>query len=415
MESRNKEINPAAEEELALTEENADEENADEENRLSDAKADGPEGKIPFWQRVKSCPIFTLPFKVLCGIFGCSALVYILSRFIPNFAEFWTRYPAQCIRFVMAKLTGWIPFSLAEALLISLPAIAIGYLVASSLSTKRNGSDENFYRWLRPLVSLILVIVTIFLAGFGPAYGRFKLAKNLGLEQKDVSGSELYSTGEIVADELKVFIENIEFDSDGASIMPFDYRTLVSKMNAAFDKYAESAQYISHFRSNPKPIALSEPMTHTHISGVYTFMTGESNINTNYPDFLMPFTMAHEMAHQRGIAREDEANFVAYLVCIGSDDEYIRYSGYANMANYIASALNSADKEKYSELIINRYPAGILKEFIAYSDFFTKYRDSTASNVTGAVNNAFLQSQGQAAGTRSYGLVVDLAVAYHLQ
>lgn len=401
MESRNKEIIP---EEEALELDQEETTNTEEVN---------VEEKVPFWLRVKNCPIFTLPFKVLCGIFGCSLLVYIISRFVPNFAEFWTRYPAQGIRFVMANLTGWIPFSLAEALLISIPAIAIGYLVASSLSTKKNGSDENFYRWIRPLVSLILVIVTIFLAGFGPAYGRFKLAENLDLEQKAVSGEELYSTGAIIADELKNYMDNIEFDISGASIMPYDYHTLVAKMNTAFRKYAESEEYISHFRSKPKPIALSEPMTHTHISGVYTFMTGESNINTNYPDFLMPFTMAHEMAHQRGIAREDEANFVAYLVCIGSDDEYIRYSGYANMANYIASALNSADKEKYSDLIVNRYPAGILKEFIAYSDFFSKYRDSTASNVTGAVNNVFLQSQGQSAGTRSYGLVVDLAVAYY--
>ena len=154
-------------------------------------------------------------------------------------------------------------------------------------------------------------------------------------------------------------------------------------------------------------------MTYTHISGVYTFMTGESNINTNYPDFLMPFTMAHEMAHQRGIAREDEANFVAFLVCISSDDAYIRYSGYANLANYITSALYSADSSKYIDLMSHYLPIEIAKEFAAYSNFFEKYRESTASSVTGAVNNVFLQSQGQSAGTKSYGLVVDLAVAYY--
>jgi endo-1,4-beta-mannosidase len=142
-------------------------------------------------------------------------------------------------------------------------------------------------------------------------------------------------------------------------------------------------------------------------------MTGESNINTNYPDFLAPFTMAHEMAHQRGIAREDEANFVAFLVCIGSDDAYIRYSGYTNVANYIANALNTANYNKYVDMMVNHYPTEVMKEFVAYSDFFDEYRDSTASEVTGVVNNAFLQSQGQSAGTKSYGLVVDLAVAYY--
>ena len=197
--------------------------------------------------------------------------------------------------------------------------------------------------------------------------------------------------------------------------MPYDYFELREKINAAFEKYAAETDYISHFNSNPKPIALSKPMTYTHISGVYTFMTGESNINTNYPDFLTPFTMAHEMAHQRGIAREDEANFVAYLVCIGSDDAYVRYSAYTNMMNYMLSALNSADKSLYSSFVSSFLPKEIKREFAAYSSFFDEYRDSTASDVTGAVNNVFLQSQGQKEGTKSYGLVVDLAVAYYKQ
>jgi hypothetical protein len=142
-------------------------------------------------------------------------------------------------------------------------------------------------------------------------------------------------------------------------------------------------------------------------------MTGEANINTNYPDFLMPFTVAHEMAHQRGIAREDEANFVAFLVCAYSDDQYIRYSGYVNMLNYINSALGKSDSGKGKELFQKYTHADIQKEFIAYSSFFDRYRESTASKVTGTVNNAYLQSQGQKQGTKSYGLVVDLAVAYY--
>jgi hypothetical protein len=59
-------------------------------------------------------------------------------------------------------------------------------------------------------------------------------------------------------------------------------------------------------------------------------------------------------------------------------------------------------------------PNEVSDEFSAYSAFFEKYRESTASQVTGAVNNTFLGSQGQTAGTKSYGLVVDLAVAYYL-
>lgn len=364
-------------------------------------------------KRMREGGMFTLGFKIIGWTFLASLIVYILSRFVTEFAEFWTKYPAHWIRFVLAKLTGWFPFSLAECIIVTLPVIAISYIVASSVSSRRDNTDRNFYRWLRPMVCVILVVLTIFFAAFGPAYSRRKLADNLGLEQKAVSAEELYSTSLKVSNELHGLVGKVSFDVSGASIMPYDFKTLVEKVNVAFEKYAENADYISHFSSTPKAVALSEPMTYTHISGVYTFMTGESNVNTNYPDYLMPFTMAHEMAHQRGIAREDEANFVAYLVCIGSNDDYIRYSGYANMANYLNSALSRADKDLYKQFYTTYLPIELQKEFVAYSRFFDKYRESTASNVTGAVNNVFLQSQGQQAGTKSYGLVVDLAVAYY--
>ena len=48
----------------------------------------------------------------------------------------------------------------------------------------------------------------------------------------------------------------------------------------------------------------------------------------------------------------------------------------------------------------------------AYRACFEKYRDNVAADVSDAVNNGYLQSQGAAEGTRSYGMVVDLAVAY---
>ena len=156
---------------------------------------------------------------------------------------------------------------------------------------------------------------------------------------------------------------------------------------------------------------LSEPWTYTHISGVYTYFTGEANINTNFPDYTIPYTAAHEMAHQRGIAREDEANFIAFLVCISSDDPYIRYSGYLEVYEYVASSLYSADKNYYSA-VYSSLKTNVRAEMAAYSAFFDKYRENVVANVSEAVNNSYLQIHGTV-GSKSYGLVVDLAVAYY--
>ena len=151
-------------------------------------------------------------------------------------------------------------------------------------------------------------------------------------------------------------------------------------------------------------------MTYTHISGVYSLFTGEANINVNFPDYIVAYTSAHEMAHLCGIAREDEANFAAFLVCDLSTDHYLRYSGYLNVYEYLADALYSASPEKYREAASELCDTA-RSELRAYYEFFEKYRENVAANVTDAVNSAYLTTfTGN--DTRSYGMVVDLCALY---
>ena len=193
--------------------------------------------------------------------------------------------------------------------------------------------------------------------------------------------------------------------------MPYDFETLNEKLNDAYLSFVNEYDILFHFRSNVKPMMLSKGMSYIHMLGMYTYYTGEANINTDFPDYTVPYTVAHEMAHQRGIARDDEANFVAFLVGIGSEDPYIRYAAYMNMYEYAAAALYRADAQSYYRVYRNLC-AKAQYEMQSYSTFFKPYENSTAAKVSDKLNDAFLKGNGQSAGTASYGLVVDLAVAY---
>ena len=205
--------------------------------------------------------------------------------------------------------------------------------------------------------------------------------------------------------------QNIHYGNDGFSIMPYGYAEMNDKLIAAYDKVCDEYGFVQRLDSNVKPVMLSEAMSYTHITGVYTFFTGEANINVAFPDYTIPFTAAHELSHQRGIARENEANFMAFLVCVNSDDAYIRYCAYLNMYEYVMVALSSADTSIYLNA---RYfiPSQVNNELVAYSEFYEKYRNSVASEVSESVNDTFLKLHGTE-GVQSYGMVVDLAVAYY--
>ena len=332
---------------------------------------------------------------------------------MPAFGEFWSRYPGTWLRWLTAKITGWFDFSLFEIIIVCLPILLIYALLRIILIDGRQPTVKGAYRTVKVLVCIACVLLSLFMTAFGTCYFRYPLEQNLGLADTKVSARQLYDTSVYVASQLEQLCKSTYFDLNGASVMPYSYDELVAKLNDDYARYCQGVDYIDGYAVNPKPIALSEPFTYTHISGVYSFVTGESNINVNYPDFVLPYTMAHEMAHQHGIAPEDEANFVAYLVCVQSDDGYIKYSAYTSMLSYLRSALYKADKDLYNDFVSKYYTQQMRGEQTAYSQMFAKYQNSTASTVTDKINNAYLTSQGQQNGTASYGLVVDLAVAYY--
>ena len=51
---------------------------------------------------------------------------------------------------------------------------------------------------------------------------------------------------------------------------------------------------------------------------------------------------AHEFSHFVGYWREDEANFLGFLLCDVSDNPNIRYAGYMDILNYVSSAFNTS-------------------------------------------------------------------------
>lgn len=344
---------------------------------------------------------------VFIGILVFSIIVYIISVISPAFADFFNSYPGAATRAILAWTTNLFPLSVAEILIISLPALIA--LIAVLAYKKYCNTRRDAIIFTVSLLSSVSLLFSTFILAFGCGYHGRTLDQKMGLDKKDVAPDELEDTAAWLAEEVNSLSSQLTYMEDGFSDMPYSIYEMNQKLIDAYDKICEEYDFIQKLHSSVKPVMLSEAMSYTHITGVYTYFTGEANINISFPDYTIPYTAAHELAHQRGISREDEANFVAFLVCAASDDPYIRYSGYLNLYEYVASALYS-HTEAYKRVYFTLDPQ-VIGEMRAYSEFFNKYRDSAAGKVSEKVNDTFLQVQGTV-GTKSYGMVVDLAVAY---
>ena len=349
-----------------------------------------------------------LAVKIIYIIAAVCALLYICFLLSEGFSDFFNRYVSSLLRAILAHLTNILPFSLAELALLLLPLWVV--LLARLILKHYGDSARELLSGIVCIFSVIAIVFSIFTVGFAPAYRGSTLDKKLELERCDVSAEELYNTATELIELLNTEVSNIAYAADGFSIMPYSRDEMNRKLIDAYDGICEEYGFIQRLNSRLKPVMLSEAMSYTHITGVYTFFTGEANINVAFPDYTIPYTAAHELSHQRGIARENEANFMAFLVCAESDDSYIRYCAYLNLYEYVASALGQADETLYAKAYA-KLPACVKSELAAYSDFYDKYRESTVSEVSETVNNTFLIIHGTE-GTKSYGMVVDLAVAY---
>ena len=352
--------------------------------------------RVPIW-----C-IVALSFAALCGI------LYLIICLNTNFADFFNLYVSGIFRFLSAKITGIFPFSVSEALIILTPIIL--FLIIRYVWKYRCNTTKSTLVTIVCILAIVSLFLSNFVLCFSAGYRTTRLDKKLGLESAPISKEELYDTAIFLADEINALVPEIEYGKDHLSVMPYSFSKMNDKLIDAYQRFSEKHDFIKSFDSKLKPVLLSEAMSYAHITGVYTFFTGEANLNIAFPDYTIPNTAAHELSHQRGIAREDEANMMAFLVCMESDDVYIRYSALVSIYEDVSNALYSADRELLKKAH-SRLDTRAYNELVAKNEFFKKYQHSVSSQVSGTVNDIYLQSQGTV-GQKSYGMVVDLLVAY---
>ncbi len=133
-------------------------------------------------------------------------------------------------------------------------------------------------------------------------------------------------------------------------VLFMDDREVINKAYIGYENLNIENKKLDYKFPSVKKIMFTGLFSSIGVSGIYNPFTGEANVNMDPPDFLMPATVCHEMAHQSGIAPEDEANYIAYIVCSRHPDPFFQYSGNILAMRYAMSTLRRIDTASYSRL-----------------------------------------------------------------
>jgi Protein of unknown function (DUF3810) len=312
-------------------------------------------------------------------------------------------------------VAGLLPFSLAEA-------FVLGGTVAICLATIRGLARtlRRQARWSSVLAAgganLALVAgigYGLFLLLWGFNYARPPLAFLAGLPAVPAPTSELAELAADLVDRSNRERAGLPEDGGGVFRVEGGFPGVVGRVEAGYAPASVTMPLLTGPAARPKAVLLSGLLSRVGITGIYFPFTGEPNVNTTVPDVELPFSTSHEVAHQRGFAREDEANYVAYLACRHHPDGGFRYSGLLAASHYVLAALQAVDPAAVSRIQEGRSPA-VRRDEAAIRAWIELYR-GRANEVGRRVNDAYLKTQGQADGVRSYGRMVDLLLAERRQ
>lgn len=318
--------------------------------------------------------------------------------------------------FLQSLINRWFGFSLAEMLIIMAIVAVVVYLVRTirfGIRKHRPWLDLARITGFR-VFSILAWGLLYFFVFWGLNYDRQPVAVNLNLPRRDLSTEELTGISQLLLEEINrnYTLAAAPVGPDGGTTLPMDRTELVRILNDSYRAQAENIAATPFTLGPPKPVLLSRLLTRMWITGVYNPFTGEPNYNREVHAVEQPFVMAHEMAHQRGFAREDEANFIAFLVCINSDNAYVRYSGYFNSRSVLWSLAEVAPEE-YRKLAA-QLGAGPRADIVAVRNFWRQFQGTT-SVATNYVNDKYLKVNRVSNGTDNYLDSDQLFIAYYLK
>ena len=332
------------------------------------------------------------------------------GRMVSGFADFYIGYSNAFWVGTLGRLSSIFPFSLVEILIYMLIACAFCWVVCLFILAC-GGRKAIFLKVLRKGLAIALplaaLIFFLFESNEDIGFYRTPFADRYGYGSGSYSTSELTEVCEIIAGEINNCAGSVHRKEDGQMVCDGNVRERVRR---GMVRLGERYDWLSGVYSVPKPVLLSELMSYTNMAGIFSAYTMEANYNADMTQYNLPFSMSHELAHVKGILRENEANFIAYLNCRNSEDADIYYAGMLSGWVYCGNELYKRDRNLWEE-IYNSLDERARNDLRANNEFWAAYKGKV-SEAAESFNDSYLKGRGQTEGTLSYDRVADLIVSY---
>ena len=343
---------------------------------------------------------------------GVLILLAILIKFSSFYSGLIEQSYSNGIYPVISKIQrfffGWIPFSMGDVIygfFILVLLVKSSQIVAVIFRRKFN--RRYFFSSLKQILFFCLLVYVFFYLLWGLNYSRKGIAQQLNLKMGTYTVSELDTLTKVLQQRLNYY---------ASLVRPTERDSFYKKSNLfreGHEAYKIASNFYPFLNYNPKSI---KPSLYSYLGNIFGFegyynpFSGEGQVNTTIPVFEQPFVACHEIGHQVGYAKENEANFAGFLACRLHSSPVFRYSVYFDMYNYAINEFYRNDSTKAKKYLDSLHPQ-VKKDYQELRNFFKKYKNPIEPLITW-VYGKYLQANNQPAGKRTYSEVIAFLIAY---
>ena len=310
----------------------------------------------------------------------------------------------------LSWLCDFAPFSVGEIIIVAVVLLALYFVVSTIVKTvKAKKKGQTLAKRALFALCFSATVWLLMCLMYGAGYYSDSFLDKSGMKAEGGTEDELYKVTELFARKASETSSKVERDSNGAFSVPIS--AVIADAKGVYAGAEQEFPFLKAPERTPKKLIFSRALSYMNFTGFYFPFTAEANINADCPAGFVPATVAHELAHQRGVNTEQEANFASIIACTTSGKAEYEYSGWLLGYVYLSNELYAQNSERFNE-VYALLSDGVKADLRVSNEYWARF-ETVVSEISDMTYDSFLKGNGQDSGIKSYGEVVDLLLAYY--
>lgn len=342
------------------------------------------------------------------GFIAGVAIIIFMKIFISNPLRVEKYYSTGMYPFIskaLRVLFGWLPFSAGDLFYM----LAAVLLIATVFKTFRQYrfTLKAFGIFFKKIILILLWVYILFNFLWGLNYYRTGFQSQLNIKPETYTVQDL----EAFSQALITKLNDSRFLITEYEIKDSSYKIVFDNAIKSYKKTSLQFPFLTYKYRSVKPSMFNTTGNYLGFLGYYNPFTGEAQVNTKTPSFILPFTACHEIGHQLGYGSESEASFAAYLTAMASGNKVFEYSSYFELFIFANQQLFFTDSNLARKNFL-QLDTLVKKDIHQYQNYLAAYNNPLEPFIT-SLYGSYLKANNQPKGMQSYNEVLAWVIAYH--